>query len=192
MAFNFKKRKGHSVQELIGVKRFTEYGLLTNRGEIIFFKVAPTNISVLSKQSIEYKTNHLKLVLSAIPDIEITCTDSAESFDNNKAYLQRRYEEENNSKVKELIDKDIVFLDDIQAEMSTARIFVFSAKCKAKSSEQVFQILNEIEKTISDEGFDIKRMSKPDIKRYLALYFGTSMNGELLPDVDGGQFIGNE
>ena len=185
-------KRGKSVQELMGIKRFTDYGLLTSRGEIVFFQVEPTNISVLSKQSIEYKINHLKLVLSAIPDIEITCTDSAESFDNNKAYLQRRYEAEGNIKVKELLNEDIAFLDDIQLEMSTARSFVFSAKCKSKSPEQVFQTINDIEKIISDEGFNIKRMGREDIKRYLGLYFGTSMNGELLPDVDGGQFVGDE
>lgn len=92
-----KRRKGRSVQELIGIKRFTDYGLLTNKGEIIFFQVSPTNISVLSKQSIEFKIEKLKLLLSAIPDIEITCTDSAESFDNNKAYLHKRYDEEQNT-----------------------------------------------------------------------------------------------
>lgn len=187
-----KRRKGHSVQELMGIKRFTDYGLLTNKGEILFFQVAPTNISVLSKQSIEYKVNKLKLLLSAIPDIEITCTDSAESFDNNKAYLHKRYDEEQNPKVKQLLSKDIAFLDDIQLEMSTARSFVFSVKCKLKNPEQVFQTANEVEKTISGEDFDIKRMNKADIKRYLGLYFGTSMNGELMPDVDGMQFSGNE
>ena len=184
-----KRRKGRSVQELIGIKRFTDYGLLTNKGEIIFFQVSPTNISVLSKQSIEFKIEKLKLLLSAIPDIEITCTDSAESFDNNKAYLHKRYDEEQNPKVKQLLSKDIAFLDDIQLEMSTARSFVFSVKYKSKNPEQVFQTANEVEKAISGEDFDIKRMSKADIKRYLGLYFGTSMNGEQMPDVDGVQYI---
>ena len=32
-------------------------------------------------------------------------------------------------------------------------------------------------------------MSKEDIKRFLALYFDASMNGEQIPDVDGGQYI---
>lgn len=32
-------------------------------------------------------------------------------------------------------------------------------------------------------------MKKQDIKRFLAIYFGASMNGELMPDVDGGQFL---
>lgn len=50
-----KKKNGASVQELLGIKEFTEYGLRTNRGELLFFKVKPTNISVLSQPSVETK-----------------------------------------------------------------------------------------------------------------------------------------
>ena len=50
-----KKRKGHSVQDMIGVKTFTKYGLQTNKGELIFYTVSPTNISVLSYVNIEIK-----------------------------------------------------------------------------------------------------------------------------------------
>ena len=73
-----KKKKGRSVQEMIGIKTFTKYGLATNKGELIFFLVSPTNISVLSHTNIEIKIRHLMMVLSAIPDIEINCTDSSE------------------------------------------------------------------------------------------------------------------
>ena len=189
LAKNSRKRKGSSVQELIGIKRFTDYGLLTNKGEILFFRISPTNISVFSKQSVEKKINDLKILLSAIPEIEITCTDSAESFDNNKAYLHNRYDKEKNPKVKDLISKDIEFLDGIQAEMSTARSFILSVKCKNKTIEQVFQTANDTERTISGEGFEVHRMGKQDIKRLLALYFGTSLNGDLLPDIDGEQYL---
>ena len=61
------------------------------------------------------------MVLSAVPDIEVTCTDSCECFDDNKTYLQARLEEETNPKVRKIIKKDIDFLDDIQTEMATAR-----------------------------------------------------------------------
>ncbi len=80
-----KKRKGSSVQDLIGVKTFTKYGLKTNKAELLFYLVAPTNISVLSHTNIEIKVRHLMMVLSALPDIEIACTDSSECFDDNKA-----------------------------------------------------------------------------------------------------------
>ena len=135
-----KKRKGNSVQDLIGVKTFTKYGLATNKGELLFYQVAPTNISVLSHVNIEIKIRHLMMVLSSIPDIEITCTDSSECFDDNKAYLHDRVDEESNPKVRKLIKKDIEFLDQIQMEMATARQFLFIARCKAKKPEQVFQM----------------------------------------------------
>ena len=88
-----KKRKGNSVQDLIGVKTFSKYGLKTNKGELLFYLVEPTNISVLSHTNIEIKVRHLMMVLSSIPDIEIACTDSSECFDDNKAYLHYRLDE---------------------------------------------------------------------------------------------------
>ena len=186
-----KRRKGRSVQELIGVKSFTNYGLATNKGELLFYLVAPTNISVLSHTNIEIKIRHLMMVLSTLPDIEITCSDSSECFDANKAYLKGRLETEQNPKVRELLQRDIDFLDNIQVEMATARQFMFIARCKNTKPEQVFQSANRTEKVISERGFEVRRMSKADIKRFLAIYFESSMNGELLPDLDGEQFFVN-
>lgn len=184
-----KKRKGNSVQDLIGVKTFTKYGLSTNKGELLFYQVAPTNISVLSHINIEIKIRHLMMVLSSIPDIEITCTDSSECFDDNKAYLHDRVDEETNPKVRKLIKKDIEFLDQIQMEMATARQFLFIARCKKLKPSQVFRLANSIEQTITEQGFETHRLKKDEIKRFLALYFDASMNGEQMPDVDGEQFF---
>ena len=184
-----KKRKGHSVQDLMGVKTFTKYGLATNKGELLFYQVAPTNISVLSHINIEIKIRHLMMVLSSIPDIEITCTDSSECFDDNKAYLHDRTDEETNPKVRKLIKKDIEFLDQIQMEMATARQFLFIARCKKMKPSQVFRTANNIEQTITEQGFETHRLRKDEIKRFLALYFDASMNGEHMPDVDGEQFF---
>ena len=98
-----QQKKGRSVQELIGIKTFTKYGLMTGGGELLFFRVAPTNISVLSHANIEVKIRRLMMVLSALPDIEIVCTDSSECLDDNKAYLTARLEAEDNGRVKWLI-----------------------------------------------------------------------------------------
>ena len=184
-----KKRKGHSVQDLMGVKTFTKYGLATNKGELLFYQVAPTNISGLSHINIEIKIRHLMMVLSSIPDIEITCTDSSECFDDNKAYLHDRTDEETNPKVRKLIKKDIEFLDQIQMEMATARQFLFIARCKKMKPSQVFRTAHSIEQTITEQGFETHRLRKDEIKRFLALYFDASMNGEHMPDVDGEQFF---
>ncbi len=129
------------------------------------------------------------MVLSAVPDIEITCTDSSECFDDNKSYLQERLSEERNPKVRRIIKKDIDFLDHIQMEMATARQFLFIARLKNTKDKQTFDTANRIEKVISEQGFEVQRMKKADIKRFLALYFESSMNGEQMPDIDGEQFF---
>lgn len=184
-----KRRKGASVQELLGIQTFTNYGLATNKGELLFYMVSPTNISVLSQANIEIKIRHLMMLLSSIPDIEISCTDSSECFDDNKAYLKDRLEKENHIKVKSILHKDTVFLDRIQSEMATARQFLFIVRTKTKKNEHTLQIANRAEKIMTERGFEVKRMSKDEIKRFLAIYFDASYNGEQLPDYDGAQFL---
>ena len=184
-----KKRKGRSVQQLLGIQTFTKYGLMTDNGELLFYRVAPTNISVLSAANIEIKIRHLQMVLSAIPDIEIICTDSCECFDDNKAYLYRRAMEEHNPEVRGLLLQDREMLTSMQAEMSTARQFVMVKRCRGMKPEQVFVAMNRVLKAVAEQGFEVQRMSKPDIKRLIAIYFGASMDGDLMPDADGSQFF---
>ena len=183
-----KKRKGNSVQDLLGAKSFTKYGLKTKKGELLFYTVSPTNISVLSYVNIEIKIHHLMMVLSSVPDIEICCTDSTECFDDNKSYLKARLDVEDNPKVRKLIKKDIDYLDNIQLEMSTARQFLFTARVKGLKEKQIFDTANRIEKIISEQGFEVHRLKKDEIKRYLAIYFEASMEGDHIPDVDGEQW----
>ena len=109
------KRKGQSVQDLIGIRSFTDYGIATEQGELLFYAIAPTNISVLSKTNIEVKIRHLMMTLSAIPDMEIVCTDASECFDDNKNYMTERKKAEDNPNVRKIIAQDIAFLDRIQS-----------------------------------------------------------------------------
>jgi len=183
------KRKGRSVQDLLGIKTFTKLGLQVGKDELVFFSVQPINISVLSYENIEIKIRHLMMVLSAVPDVEISCTDSCECFDGNKAYINERIEEEQNEKIKKLLRKDYEFLDEIQSDTATARQFVFVVRCKGTKYEQNRTVANRVEKIISEQGFDIDRLDKSQIKRFLAIYFGASKNGENIPDYDGLQYV---
>ncbi|HCA28310.1 MAG TPA: hypothetical protein DEP23_01345 [Ruminococcaceae bacterium] len=183
-----KKRKPHNngTQQLIGVTAFSRNGLQTDgHGELVYYLVRPTNISVLSQTSIAIKVRHLMQLITAQPDIEICCIDDQECFDDNKEYLKKRIEEETNPKIRALLDKDFKFLDSIQLQMSTARQFMFIIRLRNESDEQSFTNLNRIEKTINEQGFDAKKASKSDIKRILSIYFGRTTVTEELPDTDG-------
>ena len=184
-----KKWRRFSVQDLIGAKSFTRYGILTAWGELVMYQVAPTNISVLSPANIEAKIHNLAVLISTVPNLGIICSDSSECFDANKSYLQARLETETNPCVRILLEKDIEFLDSIQVEMATARQFFFVARFKNLKASQVFSESTQIEKSIAAQGFEVKRMRKPDIKRFLALYFDAYLNGELMPDYDGEPYL---
>ena len=106
-----KKKKGRSVQQLIGIKTFTKSGIKVGKDELFFFAVAPTNISVLSAANIEGKIRQMMGMISAVPEIEISCTDSSECFDDNKLYLKSRLEKEPNPNIRKLIKQDMDFLD---------------------------------------------------------------------------------
>ena len=64
-------KKNNGVQGLIGLERFTRFGVKSDKAEIAFFSVEPTNISVLSAANIDVKIHHLMMLLSTIPDVEI-------------------------------------------------------------------------------------------------------------------------
>ena len=187
-----KKGKRNSVQELLGIQRFTRYGLLTDLGELVFFRVAPTNISVLSRMNIENKISHLKDLLTVEPDTEVICTDSCECFDDNREYLRRRAMEESNPKVRQLLEQDRKMLTQMQAEMANAREFFFVKRYTGMKPEMVFAAVNDVLKRITERGFEVQHLNKEDIKRMLAIYFGASMDGDKLPDTDGGQYAEEE
>ena len=127
-------------------------------------------------------------LLSQQPDIEIICSDARENFEFNKLALARKAEKEDNLKVQLLLRRDMKFLDDIQLQMSTAREFMFTYRLTHESEDGALATLNRIEKHISDQGFEVKRANKEDIKRFLSRYFG-HMVEDSIDDVDGERMI---
>ena len=180
-------KKGNlSTQAMLGVKSLTRNGIQTNsHGEIVYFLVKPTNISVLSRASVGVKVRQLMQLLTVQPDIEILCLDARENFDDNKLYLDARLEDETNARIRELLEQDKTFLDEIQVQMSTAREFLFAVRMRNESDEQSFSTLNRIEKSINEQGFDCSRAEKDDVKRILSRYLGINTDETQLDDNDG-------
>ena len=180
------KKGNASTQSLLGVKCFTRNGIETcGHGEIVYFTIKPTNISVLSRSAVAEKIRHLMTLITAIPDLEIMCIDARENFDDNKLFLDERIDNETNPKIREILKKDKIFLDEIQVEMSTAREFIIAVRESGGTDEQSFATLARVEKCINDAGFDCKRAERDDVKRILARYFGIKTTDNAIGDTDG-------
>lgn len=183
-------RQKQFTRQLINTKGVTEYSLLTCRGdELVYFLIKPTNISVLSEDSVSARIYALMTVLKGMAELEFLCLNSRENFEDNKQFLKNRLEQENNPAVRRLLENDLTHLDRIQVQMATAREFLVVIRLRAEKESEVFPYLNRIEKTLREQGFSVKRADKEDIKRILAVYFEQNVTTEKFEDFDGERWI---
>ena len=117
------------------------------------------------------------------------CLNSRENFEDNKSFLRRRMEQEQNPVVRKLLEKDLSFLDRIQVQMATAREFLILIRLRDEKEKEVFPYLSRIEKSLKEQGFSVKRADKEDIKRILAVYFEQNVTTEKFEDFDGERWV---
>ena len=185
-----RAREKASTRQLIGARAVTDYSLVTyGQGELVYFMVRPSNISVLSEASVGARIYALMTVLKGVAEIEMLCLNSRESFEDNKQFLRIRMEMEQNPMVRKLLEKDQTHLDRIQVQMATAREFLILIRLKGEKETEVFPYLSRIEKSLKEQGFSVKRAGREDIKRILAVYYEQNVTTERFEDFDGERWI---
>ena len=183
-------RKKQSTRQLINTKAITEYSLETYQGEqLVYFMIRPTNLSVLSDASVGARIYALMNVLKGVAEIEILCLNSRENFEENKSFLRKRAEEERNPVIRRLLEQDQVFLDRIQIQMATAREFLILIRLREEKGKDMFSFLDRIEKSLKEQGFEVKRAGEEDIKRILAVYYEQNVTSEKFEDYDGQRWV---
>ena len=179
-----------STRQLIGAMEITDYSLVTYKeGELVYFIVKPSNISVLSEASVGARIYALMTVLKGVAEIEMLCLNSRESFEDNKSFLRSRMEQEDNPIVRKLLEKDQTHLDRIQVQMATAREFLIIVRLRGEKESEVLPYLSRIEKSLKEQGFSVKRADSEDIKRILAVYYEQNVTTERFEDFDGERWI---
>ena len=191
-----KEKQKQSTRELIGINEITDYSIKTAYGELVYFIIHPTNISVLSESTVSARIYALMTVLKGIAEIEMLCLNSKENFDENKQYLKKRMEEESNPVIRKLLQMDSTNLDRMQVQMATAREFLIIIRLnrgeekglKDKTSD-VFPYLSRIEKSLKYQGFTARRADNADIKRLLGVYYEQNVTTEKFEDYDGERWV---
>ena len=183
-------RQRQVTRQLIGTREMMDYCLETYRSDrLVYFMIKPTNISVLSEESISARIYALMTVLKGLVELEFLCLNSRESYEDNKRFLRSRIEKEDNPAVRKLLELDIIHLDRIQVQMATAREFLVIIRLRDEKDSEVFPFLNRIEKTLREQGFIAKRADKEYIKRILAVYFEQNVTSEKFEDYDGERWV---
>jgi hypothetical protein len=183
------ERQRQSTRQLIGIDGISEYSLLTGHGELVFFSIRPTNISVLSDSSVAARIYALMTVLKGMAEIEMLCINSRENFEDNKTYLKARTEAENLPAVRKLLELDAGSLDRLQVQMATAREFLIIVRLRKDKGSDAQSYLMTIEKSLKDQGFTVRRCGSEDIKRLLGVYYEQNVTTEKYEENDGDRWI---
>jgi len=183
------ERERQSTRQLIGIDGISEYSLLTSHGELVFFSIKPTNISVLSDASVAVRIYALMTVLKGQTEVEMLCINSRENFEENKTFLKERTSAENLPAVRKLLELDAVSLDRLQVQMATAREFLIIVRLKREKEADVRSHLTTIEKSLKDQGFTVHLCESEDIKRLLGVYYEQNVTTEKYEDNDGDRWI---
>lgn len=187
-----QKKDARSTQGLLGIGRITERSLNTRMGDLVFFRISPTNLSVLPAEGVTERIHALLAVLKSMEEVELLALNASESFDGNKAFYRARLEREREPAVRRLLEQDARHLDRIQMSMASARQFFLVLRLRGHSDTDILPYLARVEKSIRDCGFRVKRADERMIKRMLALYFTQNVTAAEPDDVDGERWVREE
>lgn len=177
------------TRQLLAIDGITDYSLQTAHGELVFFSIKPTNISVLSDASVAARIYALMTVLKGMTELEMLCINSRENFEDNKRYLKERIDAENLPPIRKLLEQDASNLDRLQVQMATAREFLIIIRLKDEKESELFPYLSRIEKSLKDQGFTVRRADSFDIKRLLGVYYEQNVTTEVYEDFDGERWV---
>jgi len=182
-------KEKQSTRQLLAIDGITDYSLRTAHGELVFFSIKPTNISVLSDASVAARIYALMTVLKGMTELEMLCINSRENFEDNKRYLKERIDAENLPPIRKLLEQDASNLDRLQVQMATAREFLIIIRLKDEKESELFPYLSRIEKSLKDQGFTVRRADSFDIKRLLGVYYEQNVTTEVYEEFDGERWV---
>lgn len=184
-----KDVREQSTRQLMGIDDFTDYGIATRMGNLVFFAIKPTNISVLPGSGVGARIYALLNVIKGQVEIEMLALNSKESFENNKDFYRQQANLEDLPAIRKLLEQDSAHLDRIQVLMASSREFYILVRLQGKKESDVFRFLSRIEKSIKDNGFTVRRATEQDLKRMLGVYFEQNVTTERFEDHDGERWI---
>ena len=137
-----KDKAACSTRQLMGIEEIKDYCIATRMGNLVFFIIKPTNISVLPDSSISARIYALLNVVKGQAEIEMLALNSKESFERNKDFYRERLSQEELPAVRRLLEQDSKHLDRIQVLMASSREFYIIIRLRGEQESDVFSYAN--------------------------------------------------
>ncbi len=166
-----KDVREQSTRQLMGIDDFTDYGIATRMGNLVFFAIKPTNISVLPGSGVGARIYALLNVIKGQVEIEMLALNSKSPSRITRISIDSRQILRICPPSESCWSKTAHTWIASKCLWHPAGSFIFSFGYRAKKESDVFSYLSRIEKSIKDNGFTVRRATEQDLKRMLGVYF---------------------
>lgn len=179
-----------SVKNEIGITGLGDGTIIKANGtRVVFFEIEPSNLAVLSEWNIQNKIMSLANLMQSVGQIEMYALDNRENYSENRAFIRKRISEEKNPNIKKALMREEHFIKSIEAESSTARIFLLAFSIPKGMEAKGENQLTHFQQLANASLLNIRRLDLDDIKTILAVYFKGDTTTEKFENYDGENYF---
>lgn len=179
-----KNGKGKSVQKFFDFEAFTNLGVISKTGTLAIFEITPNNLTVLPEHVIADQIWHLQMLLQQNGDLEILCTDGADTGEENLRFLRRRIAEETNDKIRELLRKDLETFENAHLVNTSIRQFYLVLRMQKLSEEQQLRRIDELARMVREHNLTARLLTSGEVRHMLGIYYIGYMYAEKWKEED--------
>lgn len=179
--------KSVSVKQKIGIIGISDEGyLLKDDGtKMVFFRVEPSNLAVLSETNIRSKVINLAGLAKSMGGMQIYALDDRENYGANRKFIRDRIDEETIPAIRYVLEQEELYVKSIEADSSSARLFLLAFTIKPATETKDLNQLAHLRNLAIQSNMTVEQLTKDDVKRMLAVYFKHDTTSDALPDLDG-------
>ena len=179
--------KAASIKQKIGIISISDEGYLIKEDgtKVVFFKIEPSNLAVLSPTNIRTKILNLASLAKSMGGMQIYALDDRENYSENRKYLRNRIDQETNPAVRYILEQEDLYVKSIEADASSARLFLLAFAIHPAQATKELNQLSHLRALAAQSNLTVQPLGKEDVKRMIAVYFHHDATSDSLPDLDG-------
>ena len=179
-----------SVKNEIGITGLGDGTIIKDNGtRVVFFEIEPSNLAVLSEYNIQNKIMSLANLMQSVGQIEMYALDNRENYSEIRAFIRKRISEEKNPNIKKALMREERFIKSIEAESSTARIFLLAFSIPKGMEAKGENQLTHFQQLANASLLNIRRLDLDDIKTILAVYYKNDTTTDHFDNFDGESYF---
>lgn len=166
-----EKKGGKSLQQFFGFRKFSENGTETNSGTLAFYEIKPNNLTVLPEHVTAEQIWHLQMILQQEEGVELLCLDGSDTGKENLRFLQRRIAEEENPRIRKLLEADREAFEAAHLANTSIRQFYIAIRMQNLTEAQQERRITEVGRLLREHNLTAHRLSQAEVRHMLGIYF---------------------